>query len=133
MYNSVYICLILSLFALILQEGFFYLNFSPLSISSLGHELGFNSLVSFILFFLLLFLILIVIAIVIKRKRRRNISLIYCLLLSLIVYLIINLILSFYDLIYEKMNFLAQISLLTWTIFVFYTFFYSIFYDNLLE
>lgn len=132
MFNSVYICLILSLFALILQEGFFYLNFSPLSIHALGQELGFNSLTSLILFFFLFFVILMIIAIVIKRKRR-NISLIYCLLLSLIIYLIINLLFSFIDVIYEKMDFLAQISLLTWTIFVFYTFFYSIFYDNLLE
>ncbi len=133
MINCLYICLILSLFAIFLQEGFFYLNFSPLSIHDIGHELGFNTLTSFVLFFLLLFIILMFIAIIIKRKRRKKISLISCFLLSLIAYLIINLFLSFYNIIYEKMNFLAQISLLSWTIFVFYTFFYSIFYDNLVE
>ncbi len=129
------ICLLLSLWALLIGEGLFYLNFTPLSFQGLGKVLGIGKWESWLFFFGFLFVLMLLISLVYQRLNRQQKSyhLRYHIVFCLVLFMILNLALSFVPSIFQKMNLLSEIALLTWVIFVFYTLLYSIFYRNLLE
>lgn len=131
--NIFNLSIFLALFSTCLEEGLFYCNFSPLRFTHYFQDFHIHYGLSFLLVFLITFLFLFFLGQlftfllpIIKGLRE-------IFLLTLICFLLFNLALSFDQEIFPKMKILGEISLLGWTFFVFYTFFYSIFYRNLIE
>lgn len=124
---------LLSLWGVVLGEGLYYGNFTPFSVVKLFRILPIRYLYAFLLAWVSLFFFMYLLAFFILLFSPLYSHLRYQFVHCGILFIISNFALSFVPEIFQQMNFVSEIALFTWIIFVFYTFFYSIFYRNLIK
>lgn len=124
---------LLSLWAIVLGEGLYYGNFTPFSIVKLFRLLSFRYVYAFLLGWCSVFIFMFLLSFFVSFFPSLYAHLRYQLVHCAVLFIIGNFALSFVPQIYRQMNFVSEIALFSWIIFVFYTFFYSIFYRNLIK
>ena len=122
-----------SLLFLLLFDGLYYLDFSPFNIvKSINLQIH-NFFISFCISLLIIWFCFIVLGFIFNRYAKLISRRIYYYIYIGIIYFLLNLILKFSCQNIILNNILCQISIFCVLIIVFNTFFYSIFFSNLLE
>ena len=110
--------MVLGIFSTLLEEGLFYCNFTCIRMSLFLENITSKYIYQFGLSCVLQIGFLFVIGGLLRGL----------LVICTILFLVINTFLKFYTPLFQELGLLGEVSLFTWIIFVFYTFFYSILY-----
>ena len=120
--------IVLGIFSTLLEEGLFYCNFTCIRMSLFLENITSKYIHQFGLSCVLQIGFLFVIGGLYSLFPHQNDRLRGLLVICTILFLVINTFLKFYTPLFHELGLLGEVSLFTWIIFVFYTFFYSILY-----
>lgn len=120
--------IVLGIFSTLLEEGLFYCNFTCTRMSLFLENITSKYIYQFGLSCVLQIGFLFVIGGLYSLFPHQNGRLRGLLVICTILFLVINTFLKFYTPLFHELGLLGEVSLFTWIIFVFYTFFYSILY-----
>lgn len=120
--------IVLGIFSTLLEEGLFYCNFTCIRMSLFLENITSKYIYQFGLSCVLQIGFLFVIGGLYSLFPHQNDRLRGLLVICTILFLVINTFLKFYSPLFHELGLLGEVSLFTWIIFVFYTFFYSILY-----
>ena len=120
--------IVLGIFSTLLEEGLFYCNFTCIRMSLFLENITSKYIYQFVLICVLQIGFLFVIGGLYSLFPHQNDRLRGLLVICTILFLVINTFLKFYTPLFHELGLLGEVSLFTWIIFVFYTFFYSILY-----
>lgn len=120
--------IVLGIFSTLLEEGLFYCNFTCIRMSLFLENITSKYIYQFGLSCVLQIGFLFVIGGLYSLFPHQNGRLRGLLVICTILFLVINTFLKFYTPLFHELGLLGEVSLFTWIISVFYTFFYSILY-----
>ncbi len=120
--------IVLGIFSTLLEEGLFYCNFTCIRMSLFLENITSKYIYQFGLSCMIQISSLFIIGGLYSLFPHQNDRLRGLLVICTILFLVINTFLKFYTPLFHELGLLGEVSLFTWIIFVFYTFFYSILY-----
>lgn len=120
--------IVLGIFSTLLEEGLFYCNFTCIRMSLFLENITSKYIYQFSLSCMIQVGSLFIIGGIYSLFPHQNDRLRGLLVICTILFLVINTFLKFYSPLFDQLGLLGEVSLFTWIIFVFYTFFYSILY-----
>lgn len=120
--------IVLGIFSTLLEEGLFYCNFTCIRMSLFLENITSKYIYQFSLSCMIQVGSLFIIGGIYSLFPHQNDRLRGLLVICTILFLVINTFLKFYTPLFHELGLLGEVSLFTWIIFVFYTFFYSILY-----
>lgn len=120
--------IVLGIFSTMLEEGLFYCNFTCIRMSLFLENITSKYIYQFSLSCMIQVGSLFIIGGIYSLFPHQNDRLRGLLVICTILFLVINTFLKFYSPLFDQLGLLGEVSLFTWIIFVFYTFFYSILY-----